>query len=411
MPPRKKQKTLRDFTLVLSTISNHYEEKGDVGRSRSFSTASTNLCAFADVTNKKLDAPLKSSEDFKDVKGVGKSTLEMLDEFIKTGTCSRLDELEDKQVALIHEEQKSLELGVFNPTSPEDSDYDKEMDELYLYEDGDERALYDDAKDHFDEYITKKQMDRYHNYDGSGGMDDVTDEIIERFAGFERLTAWYSDIPDAVHFVRKATEADLTEYEVQGTRYEFENWKTPTGVTREELRDLVRKGKYTKQYEEAFNQLIEEEKEFLELAKFDVRTALDVFPYEHITYRRSQFFDFLCEDTLYDLDDGSKACVNSYGDEFRKLNPDVRHYKRLYKLFVRGKKCYVALREYDSNKQWYEDDACFSYSEKMFPLDFKYGYDEITWLKPSGNDWLESFKDTHPGVADVVEQLFDKHYK
>ena len=37
---------------------------------------------------------LEISQDFKDVKGVGKSTLEMLDEFIKTGTCSILDELE-----------------------------------------------------------------------------------------------------------------------------------------------------------------------------------------------------------------------------------------------------------------------------------------------------------------------------
>ena len=109
MSPQKKQKTtLREFTNVLSSISNLYEEKGDVGRSKSFSNASTNLCAYADLTKKKLDAPLKSSQDFKDVKGVGKSTLEMLDEFIETGTCARLEELEEvKQVKLVDKTPKT----------------------------------------------------------------------------------------------------------------------------------------------------------------------------------------------------------------------------------------------------------------------------------------------------------------
>ena len=108
MSPRKKQKTtLRDFTNVLSSIANLYDEKGDAGRSRSFTNASTNLCAFADVTNKELDAPLKSSEDFKDVKGVEKSTLEMLDEFIETGKCTRLEELEEKQFKLVDKKSET----------------------------------------------------------------------------------------------------------------------------------------------------------------------------------------------------------------------------------------------------------------------------------------------------------------
>jgi len=43
---------------------------------------------------------VKSSADYKYIKGVGKSTLEMMHEFIKTGSCSRLEELEgaDKQL-------------------------------------------------------------------------------------------------------------------------------------------------------------------------------------------------------------------------------------------------------------------------------------------------------------------------
>ena len=262
MPPRKKQKTLRDFTLVLSTISNLYEEKGDVGRSRSFSTASTNLCAFADVTNKKLDAPLKSSEDFKDVKGVGKSTLEMLDEFIKTGTCSRLDELEGtKQVALIREEEKSLELGVFMRNGPGgDSDYDEDEDELelwlehiedenelYLYENGDEyqRALYKDAEDEFEDYINDYVLHEHQKSTAEGEMnfdkDKIRHKVIESFAGFQRLTEGHEP-KHMVWFVRKPNANDLKKQDWAGGDADI-NWKKPTGVTRDELRDLVLAGK------------------------------------------------------------------------------------------------------------------------------------------------------------------------
>ena len=59
--------------------------------------ATNGLCG---LDEEEAGRSLKSSKDFKDVKGVGKSTLEMLDEFIKTGTCSRLDEFRTKQVKL-----------------------------------------------------------------------------------------------------------------------------------------------------------------------------------------------------------------------------------------------------------------------------------------------------------------------
>jgi len=103
MAPRKKakknEKTVKDFALMLETISDLYESKGDVGRSKSFATAAANITAFADLTNRS-EAPLRSTEDFKDVKGVGKSTLDVLDEFIETGTCARLHELEESEMAI-----------------------------------------------------------------------------------------------------------------------------------------------------------------------------------------------------------------------------------------------------------------------------------------------------------------------
>jgi hypothetical protein len=305
MPPRKKQKTLRDFTLVLSTISNLYEEQGDVGRSRSFSTASTNLCAFADVTNKELDAPLKSSEDFKDVKGVGKSTLEMLDEFIKTGTCSRVlfrvDELEEKQVALIREEEKSLELGVFmRMDGPEDSDdEDKEEleswlehiedeNELYLYENGDEyqRALYKDAEDEFEDYINDYVLLEHQKSTAEGEMnfdeDKIRHKVIESFAGFQRLTEGH-ERKQMVFFVRKPNANDLKKQDWAGGDADI-NWKKPTGVTRDELRDLVLAGKTEDKHTEALEQLYKEEDAFLKEAEKDLSEALKIFPYEKTTF-------------------------------------------------------------------------------------------------------------------------------
>jgi len=66
---KQKQKTgqtLQDFILVLSTLSNLYEEREDAGRAKSFQVASENLNKFAELTGK-TNAVLKSSKDFKDV--------------------------------------------------------------------------------------------------------------------------------------------------------------------------------------------------------------------------------------------------------------------------------------------------------------------------------------------------------
>ena len=90
MPPKKKAKTtakrtMQDFVLVLSTLSNLYEREGDARRAQSFSASAKSLEKFG------LKKVLTSSADYEDVKGVGKSTLQLMDEFIESGTCARLD--------------------------------------------------------------------------------------------------------------------------------------------------------------------------------------------------------------------------------------------------------------------------------------------------------------------------------
>ena len=96
------------------------------------------------------------SKDYKNIKGVGKSTLELMDEFIKTGTCARLEELRGagEQVALVRGEA-SLELGVFK-------DDDGDENYLFLYELGDDlkRALYKDADRYYCELIRERQRGR-----------------------------------------------------------------------------------------------------------------------------------------------------------------------------------------------------------------------------------------------------------
>ena len=296
MPPRKKQKTLRDFTLVLSTISNLYEEKGDVGRSRSFSTASTNLCAFADVTNKELDAPLKSSQDFKDVKGVGKSTLEMLDEFIKTGTCSRLDELEGtKQVKLVDKTPKTTKqaekeklkcgVGIFREIGITDD----EGDYMFAYRKSDHTCLHEDIGEYYLDVC---------EYEATERPDDEPQDLLDNWStSYAGLMYWDTHVPEEKFaFVREATEDDMKRKDWKGDGLksqslikEYEPFVFARNeVTREELRDFVYEfptwtgslGRYA----EALKQLYDEEKKFIEAAKSNILTAMKLFPYKDKGY-------------------------------------------------------------------------------------------------------------------------------
>ena len=99
------------------------------------------------------------------------------------------------------------------------------------------------------------------------------------------------------HFLRKANANDLKRKDWEGDA--DVNWKKPNGITREGLRDLLRAGNYEKRYEEAYKQLIEEEKSFLEEAKTNLRTALEDFPYEDVTFDGG--FNLLVEDTFLDF--------------------------------------------------------------------------------------------------------------
>ena len=142
LPPTKKAKTnvsddgrtLYDFLYVLTELSNLYEKQGDERRAKSFATAKENLAKCDETAVLEWSGVewrrLFWSKDYKNIKGVGKSTLELMDEFIKTGTCARLEELRGagEQVALIRGEA-SLELGVFK-----DDDGDENLSLIHISE-------------------------------------------------------------------------------------------------------------------------------------------------------------------------------------------------------------------------------------------------------------------------------------
>ncbi|MBJ62406.1 MAG: hypothetical protein CMB57_04055 [Euryarchaeota archaeon] len=296
MPPRKKQKTtLRDFTLVLSTISNLYQEKGDVGRSKSFSNASTNLCAYADLTKKKLDAPLKSSKDFKDVKGVGKSTLEMLDEFIKTGKCARLEELEEvKQVKLVkktpnstkktEEEKLKCGVGIFREEGFNNGDDEKGY-YMFAYRKSDKTCLHEDISEYYLDVC---------EYEESEYPDDTPQDLLDTWStSYAGLMMWNTCVPEEKFaFVREATEDDMKRKDWKGDGLKSQSLILPTPdvaedeVTREELRDLVYnfRGNFPQTHVDALKQLWCEEWQFIKPAHSNILSAMKLFPYKEKGY-------------------------------------------------------------------------------------------------------------------------------
>lgn len=75
-----------DIANKLELLSSYYSLKRDSNRSRAFKTASSII--------RKFPEPITSSADLKSAKGIGKSTLDIVDEYITTNHISRLSDLE-----------------------------------------------------------------------------------------------------------------------------------------------------------------------------------------------------------------------------------------------------------------------------------------------------------------------------
>ena len=284
MPPKKTAKTngrtLGDFLDVLNELSDLYEKQGDGRRAKSFATAKENL-EKCDET-----AVLETSKDYKNIKGLGKSTLELMDEFIKTGTCARLEELEQggKQVALCSDEveEADLELGVFRY---EDTDEFA----LFLYEPGIKDPLYNDICATFEEKIEDEESYLLNKALSDGERhfeENVKEDCVECCAGYEYLSEDYRHW-EQYFFVRKATAKDRKQKDWALAGDADPNWQKPKrgeSITRDDLRDLVLAGKNEDKHTDALEQLYKEEDAFIEQAEKDLSKALEIFPYKKITF-------------------------------------------------------------------------------------------------------------------------------
>ena len=315
MPPKKKATNVDDLYDIFVRLSEAYEKQGDERRSKAFQTTSEAVKNLKEIT---------CGKDIAKFKGVGTSSVEVVNEFLETGKCARLEELEgagkeeeeEEQVALIRGGEASLELGVFK-------DDDGDENYLFLYEVGDplKRALYKDADSYFDDVIDERQCEERNNYDGYGGIDDVREDIVESFAGFERLTDDYADDWSKLHhFVRKANANDLKRKDWEGDA--DVNWKKPNGITRDDLRDLFLARKDEDKHTEALEQLVAEENAFLEEAETDFKKALDKYPYSEMKYSREVkggFTDLIVlskrhENEFFDVIDGHQVRIEHDGD-------------------------------------------------------------------------------------------------
>ena len=189
------------------------------------------------------------------------------------------------------------------------------------------------------------------------------------------------------------------------------NWKKPNGITREGLRDLLRAGNYEKRYEEAYKQLIEEEKSFLEEAKTNLRTALEDFPYEDVTFDGG--FNLLVEDTFLDFYGYKMYCKQC---EEPKQGGCVKAYVNVYyELHLCGKKCYIGLSSY-SDYHWSEEDLAFHFTdfdeEHREELSWGESFDEEDWSF-CGNV-AECVGKELVGIEDgaletAIDELYEKH--
>ena len=88
MPPKKKAKTTNvdDLYDIFVRLSEAYEKQGDERRSKAFQTTSEAMKNLKEIT---------CGKDIAKFKGVGKSSVEVANEFLKSGKCARLEELEE----------------------------------------------------------------------------------------------------------------------------------------------------------------------------------------------------------------------------------------------------------------------------------------------------------------------------
>jgi DNA polymerase/3'-5' exonuclease PolX len=78
--------SVSEIQQLFLSLSDAYRQDGDEGRAASFSRASDAIACLKVI---------KSGADIANLQGIGKSSVEIVDEYLTTGRCERLDDMLD----------------------------------------------------------------------------------------------------------------------------------------------------------------------------------------------------------------------------------------------------------------------------------------------------------------------------
>ena len=89
--PKKKNIMKDEIVQLFENLSEAYEEHDDEGRAASFARVAESIKCLKTIT---------CGADIANVHGVGQSSVDIVDEFLKTGRCERLEELMDTETKI-----------------------------------------------------------------------------------------------------------------------------------------------------------------------------------------------------------------------------------------------------------------------------------------------------------------------
>ena len=87
----KKNTTMKDIVELFQNLSDAYAEHDDEGRSASFARVAESIKCLRTIT---------CGADIANLQGVGQASVDIVDEFLETGKCQRLEELMDTEMKI-----------------------------------------------------------------------------------------------------------------------------------------------------------------------------------------------------------------------------------------------------------------------------------------------------------------------
>lgn len=93
--------SVSEIKRIFKALSEAYADEGDEGRAASFARAADVISCLKNI---------KSGADIANLQGIGKSCVDIVDEYLKTGRCERLEEMcsIDDKIRMREEELKHM---------------------------------------------------------------------------------------------------------------------------------------------------------------------------------------------------------------------------------------------------------------------------------------------------------------